>query len=272
MGIAKGLVGPRSRQRGILRRFPSIDNVATYATSIIFLIVLWQFVAMLFFSPTFFPTPLTVAKKGVQMLSDGTLFSNITVSLKRILTGFLIGSILGAPVGLLVGTFRRVRAFLDPHINFFRYIPSIAWLTPAVIWFGIGEASKVFVIFYTTIFTVTINTAIGVSNIPLNKVRAGSSLGARQSQIFLYIILPASLPFILSGMRLAMGNSFTAVVSAEMIGASKGLGFLIWDSRIWMATDIIFLTIVVLGVLGFATDQLFRTMIRKFARRYGPVE
>lgn len=253
-------------------RRPVRSNILIYLLSFVLLVLGWQFVASRFFSPLFFPTPLVVGRAAVRMISNGTILTHIAISMQRILVGFFIGSALGAPVGLLAGTFKPIKAFVDPYINFFRYVPSIAWLTPAIIWFGIGETSKIFIIVYTTIFIVTINTAIGVSNISANKIWAARSLGANQRQVFFYVILPATVPFILSGMRLAMGNSFTTVVAAEMIGADQGLGFLIWNSRIWMATDIIFLTIVVLGTLGFATDHLFRVMIRQFAHRYGPAE
>jgi NitT/TauT family transport system permease protein len=104
-----------------------------------------------------------------------------------------------------MGSFKPVRMFFDPYIQFFRFIPSIAWLTPAVIWFGIGETPKVLIIVYTTIFIVIINTIVGVSNVSENKIWAGRCLGANGRQIFLFVILPATLPFILTGMRLAMG-------------------------------------------------------------------
>jgi len=271
MKVVSAGLGGKQQIQGLPWRRP-LGGHWISVLSIVLLLLFWQVVASRFFSPLFFPTPMIVARRAVVMVMDGTIFGNIAVSLQRILAGFIIGSALGAPIGLLIGTYRRVKAFVDPYINFFRYVPSIAWLTPAIIWLGIGETSKVFIIVYTTIFIVTINAAIGVSNVSMNKVRAGRSLGANQAQVFFHVILPATVPFILSGMRLAMGNSFTTVVAAEMIGADRGLGFLIWNSRIWMATDTIFLTIVVLGVLGFSTDWLFRYMIKRFAHRYGPVE
>lgn len=247
-------------------------DIAIYVVSIISMVLLWQVIASLFFTPLFFPTPLIVLEKGVELFTDRTIFAHVGVSLARILTGFLVGSALGAPVGLLMGTFRPVRAFIDPYVQFFRFIPSIAWLTPAVIWFGIGEEPKVLIIVYATIFIVIVNTVVGVSNVAVNKIWAARSLGANQRQVFVHVILSATLPYVLTGMRLAMGNSFATVVSAEMIAAEQGLGFLIFNSRLWMATDTIFLGIALLGVLGFGSDRLFRIMIRKFAHQYGPVE
>jgi NitT/TauT family transport system permease protein len=108
-------------------------------------------------------------------------------------------------------------------------------------------------------------------NVSKNKLLAAVTIGASQTQIFVHVVLPATVPFILTGMRIAMGNSFTAVVSAEMISANRGLGYLIYDSRLWMATDTIFLSILILGFFGLGADILFREVIKRFARRFGAV-
>jgi ABC-type nitrate/sulfonate/bicarbonate transport system permease component len=113
---------------------------------------------------------------------------------------------------------------------------------------------------------------VGVSHIAPNKLRAAACLGATPLKAFIFVTLPATLPFILTGMRLAMGNSFATVVAAEMIAADSGLGYLIFNSRLWMATDKIFIGIVCLGALGLITDRLFRYLIVRFAHQYGPIE
>src|SRR5262252_7991414 len=243
-----------------------------YVASIIGLIVLWHLVATTFFKPQFFPSPLLVLSTGREMLESGELMEHISISLQRILSGFLIGSAIAAPVGLLMGSIPVVRAIFDPYVQFFRFVPSLAWLTPVVIWFGIGETSKVLIIVYTTVFIVLINTMVGVSHIAENKLRAAACLGATPFKSFVHVTLPATLPFILTGMRLAMGNSFATVVAAEMIAADAGLGFLIFNSRLWMATDKIFIGIVCLGALGLVTDRFFRYLVVRFAHQYGPIE
>jgi ABC-type nitrate/sulfonate/bicarbonate transport system permease component len=243
-----------------------------YIASIAGMIVLWHVIATTFFKPQFFPSPAVVFATGVEMVQSHELFEHIGISLQRILTGFFIGSAIAAPIGLLMGSIRKVRIVFDPYTQFFRFVPSIAWLTPVVMWFGVGEISKVLIIVYTTTFIVLINTMVGVANIAPNKLRAAACLGARPVQAFFHVTLPASLPFILTGMRLAMGNSFATVVSAEMIAADTGLGYLIFNSRLWMATDRIFIGIVCLGTLGLITDRFFRYLIVRFAHQYGPIE
>jgi NitT/TauT family transport system permease protein len=243
-----------------------------YVVSIIGLIMLWHLIATTFFKPQFFPPPLLVLSTGREMLESGELMEHVSISLQRILAGFLIGSAIAAPAGLLMGSIPVVRAIFDPYVQFFRFVPSLAWLTPVVIWFGIGETSKVLIIVYTTIFIVLINTMVGVSHIAPNKLRAAACLGATPRKAFIFVTLPATLPFILTGMRLAMGNSFATVVAAEMIAADSGLGYLIFNSRLWMATDKIFIGIVCLGALGLITDRLFRYLIVRFAHQYGPIE
>src|SRR5262249_47613938 len=140
-----------------------------YIASIIGLIMLWHLIATTFFKPQFFPPPLLVLSTGREMLESGELMEHISISLQRILAGFLIGSAIAAPAGLLMGSIPIVRAIFDPYVQFFRFVPSLAWLTPVVIWFGIGETSKVLIIVYTTIFIVLINTMVGVSHIAPNK-------------------------------------------------------------------------------------------------------
>lgn len=257
----------------LLARFLEAAHMPlVYFGSILAALVIWQYVAINYFSPAFFPSPAVVAATAWEMIVSGELFAHAAISLQRIMLGFFIGSAIAVPFGLFMGTNRYIRAIFEPYTEFFRYVPAIAWLTPVVLWFGIGEISKVLIIVYTTMFIVTINTIVGVGNIAPNKFRAAASLGASPSKMFCYVTWPATLPFILTGMRLAMGNSFATVVSAEMVASDQGLGFLIFNSRLWMATDKIFVAIVCLGALGMAADRIFRMMIRRFAHQYGTAE
>ena len=234
------------------------------------LLVVWHAGARAINIPALFPTPLDVLAEARKLIASGDLATHVVASMTRILAGFALGSAIAIPTGLLMGNVPFVRSFLQSYIEFFRYIPALSLVTLAMIWFGIGEASKVFLITYGTVFIVTINTIAGIASIPVAKLRAARSLGASQRQMFLYVTLPASVPFILTGMRIAMGAAFTTIVAAEMVAAQSGLGFLIFSSRLYMQTDAIFVGIVALGILGFLTDAVMRRLILLVARRYAP--
>jgi NitT/TauT family transport system permease protein len=202
------------------------------------------------------------------MLREGILFYHVGVSLARIAVGFLLGTVVGVPLGLAMGLFRPIAVVLEPYVQFFRFVPPVAWIIPAILWFGIGETSKIFLIFYTTVFLVLFNTMAGVAAIARNQIRSAECFGARPWQLFLWVSLPATMPYVLTGMRLGMGNSFAAVVGAEFIAAQAGLGYLIIDSGTWMATDRMFAGMLTLGLLGILADQLFRAITRRWASRY----
>jgi NitT/TauT family transport system permease protein len=241
-----------------------------YALGFASLFVLWHLASIYLVSSVLFPPPAIVFRKAVILVRNGVLLEHLWASVQRILVGFIAGSLLGIPIGLAMGSFRPVRQVLEPYTEFLRFIPSVAMITVAVIWFGIGEASKIFLIIYTTIFIVILNTAAGVSAIANNKIRAAQALGATRGQIFFHVALPATAPHILTGMRLAMANSFTTIVAAELIAANEGLGKMLWDGRMFMLVDDIFVSLVSLGLLGFAVDRMFRWSIYTFAGKYSP--
>ncbi|MFG1357955.1 ABC transporter permease [Xanthobacter pseudotagetidis] len=234
------------------------------------LIGAWHVASVYLVRSVLFPPPLPVFRRACEMLVEGDLLSEIAASLGRILVGFLLGSLVGAALGLLVGSSRLMRVLLDPMLETLRFIPAVAMITVAVIWFGIGEESKVFIIFYATVFIVLITTAAGVAGISKNKIRAAKTLGAGPVQTFAFVILPATVPMILTGMRVAMSNAFTAIVAAEMVSANNGIGSLIWKARLYMLIDDIFVALMVLAALGFLMDRLFRWAISTFAGRYSP--
>ena len=248
----------------------SWNRYGGYALGFVSLFVLWHLASVYLVSSVLFPPPSIVFRKAVILVLNGVLLEHLWASVQRILIGFIAGSLLGIPIGLAMGSFRPVRQVLEPYTEFLRFIPSVAMITVAVIWFGIGEASKIFLIIYTTIFLVILNTAAGVSAIANNKIRAAQALGATRGQIFFHVALPATVPYILTGMRLAMANSFTTIVAAELIAANEGLGKMLWDGRMFMLVDDIFVSLVSLGLLGFAVDRMFRWSIYTFAGKYSP--
>jgi ABC-type nitrate/sulfonate/bicarbonate transport system permease component len=240
--------------------------------SLVVVIICWEIVSGWLVSEYFFPGPRAVFRTGVELTASGELFENIRASLFRILAGFAIGCLIGAPLGLVMASSKLFNDLVSPYMQLLRFIPAIAWLTPAVIWLGVGEASKIALIAYTTLFIVAINTMVGVSNIPTERLWAANSMGARPGQVFRFVVIPSTVPFVLTGMRLAMGNSFATVVPAEMIAADKGLGAMIFNARLFGATDKIFVGIIVLGIMGLLTDLLFRWLSRRYLGHYGPSE
>jgi NitT/TauT family transport system permease protein len=230
-------------------------------------IIVWQLLSLRF-QPLFLPSPLLTLSAVGELWSDGTLLQSIGASLARIMAGWSLGLIIGIPVGIVMGYSSVVRRLLDPYVEFFRFIPPIAFVTLAVIWLGPGEASKVALILYTTIFIVTINTIAGVLSVSELRLRAAASLGANRLQMLLTVIFPSTIPYMVTGARLAMGNSFLTIVSAEIVAAQVGLGSMIWTSRNYGKTEWVFVGIIALGVLGYCCDRVVRFVAQHFLRRY----
>jgi ABC-type nitrate/sulfonate/bicarbonate transport system permease component len=249
-------------------RFSALDTYKVYALSFITIFVLWHIMATYVAPSVLFSPPIPVGRRLIEMITTGVLFTHVGISLQRIFLGFALGSAAGIVVGLLMGNFPFVKSFLEPYVNFFRFIPGIAMITVAVIWFGIGETSKVFLIVYTTVFIVTLNTIAGALSVPRNKIRAAQCLGASRRQVFFHVSIPATLPYILTGMRIAMANSFVTIVSAEMLGASNGIGTVIWTARLFMQVDDVFVALIVLGLLGFVADRVFGVLTVRYGGRY----
>jgi NitT/TauT family transport system permease protein len=240
---------------------------ALYAVSITVGLALWQLIAVRY-GASLVASPADTAVAAKDLAADGTLLNSVIASGRRILIGWALGLVIGAPIGLLMGRVRVIRQLLDPYIEFFRFIPPIAFVTLAVVWLGIGESSKVVLIFYTSVFVVTLNTIAGVLSINESKLRAAASLGANRWQVLRSIVLPATVPHIVTGARLAMGNSFLTIVSAEIVAADVGLGALIWKSRNYGRIDWVFVGIITLGILGFVFDRILRLLAGRLLRRY----
>jgi len=231
------------------------------------LVLLWHF-ASTRVNPIFFPSPAKVLSGAYDLVQEGVLLQHAWASLRRILAGFFIGSALGIPIGLLMGMYPFARRLFTPYVGFLRFVPPIAMIIFAIVWFGTGEASKIFLVAFSTVFVVVLNVEAGVRSIVPNRIRAALCMGARPYQLFVYVLLPSCAPFILTGMRIAMGGAFAVIIAAELLSSEEGIGFLLESSRLFMQTDRIFVAIVVLGILGFVTDRCFRVFIRCFGEKY----
>jgi len=218
--------------------------------------------------PIFFPPPEDVARAFWSSLANGTLVEHIAMSYFRILVGWAIGCALAIPLGLLAGRSRIVRMVLEPYIEFFRFIPPIAFITLFLIWFGLGETSKILLIVYTSLFVAFINTLAGAMAVDVEKIRAAQCMGATARQTFAYVVVPATVPHIVTGIRLALGNAFMTVVAAELVAAQSGVGHLIWNSRLFAQTEFVFVGIITLGLMGFAANWALRLITARVAYRY----
>lgn len=256
---------PRGRGRG--RRFGGLGRALTYAGSLLAGLVVWQLLSLRY-PLLLLPSPGETLQGARELWSDGLLVDSVLASARRILIGWALGVAVGVPVGLLMGRIGAVKRALDPYIEFFRFIPPIAFVSLAVVWLGTGESSKVVLIFYTSVFIVTLNTIAGVMAVDEAKLRAAAALGANRLQTLTAVVVPATVPYMVTGARLAMGNSFLTIVSAEIVAADDGLGALIWTSRNFGRTDWVFVGIVALGALGFVVDRVLRVLARRLFRRY----
>ena len=248
------------------RRLPA-RALVTYVVSVAAGLALWELVSRRY-TPLFLPSPGETWTAAKELWRDGTWLDAVVASARRILIGWGLGLVVGVPVGLLMGRITLVRRLLDPYIEFFRFIPPIAFVTLAVIWLGIGESSKVVLIFYTSVFIVTINTIAGVLSVDDSKLRAAASLGAGRTQILAFVVFPATIPYMVTAARLAMGNSFLTIVAAEIVAAQEGLGALIWNARNYGRTEWVFVGIFTLGVMGFLFDRVLRIAARRLLGRY----
>lgn len=247
--------------------FRAVRSTAAFMLSLAIGLIAWQLISAQY-SVYYFPSPAATWAAFRELAQDGSLVTSTIDSARRILIGWGLGLLVGVPVGLVMGRFAFVRRLLDPYIEFFRFVPPISFVTLAIIWFGVGEASKIVLIFYTSVFIVTISTISGVLGVDPLKVRAAASLGAGPIRTMFLVIIPASVREIVTGARLAMGNSFLTIVSAEIIAAQHGLGALIWKSRNYGRTEWVFVGIITLGILGFLFDRIIRVVESRGLARF----
>jgi ABC-type nitrate/sulfonate/bicarbonate transport system permease component len=228
----------------------------------------WHVSVGTFFNSALVASPAETFSKAWSMLLSGELLLHVGVSLKRVLIGYVLGCLLGILAGAMIGRYRLVRELTDPVLEIVRPISPVALVPLAMLWFGIGELSKYFIIVYATVVVVLLNTAAGVSRTPLTRIRAARCLGANDYQLFRKVILPSAVPYILTGMRIALGFSFMGIVAAELIGAREGIGFLIMNSQMLMQTAQLFVGLLTLGVVGLLVDRVFRAILARSMRRY----
>lgn len=211
-------------------------------------------------NPAITPGPLDVIGALTEGFANGNITSAILASLQRIGLGFLIGAGSAVIIGSLIGWYRPIEYLLDPIVEAIRPIPPLAYIPLILIWFGIGEASRVIILTLACFVTCIVNVIAGMKEVPRVYVDAAETMGASRFHIFLTVAVPASLPFIFTGLRIALAAGWTTLVAAELLAAQDGLGFLLQQGRRYFLTDQVVAVICIIGVLAFAIDRLFRTV------------
>jgi ABC-type nitrate/sulfonate/bicarbonate transport system permease component len=278
-GVPAEIAKPASIQRAS-RSFGSLLSraVMVFARPSVYLgvlgvasaIALWQIILDLgIVDRRLMPAPITVLRAAASMAATGELVAHIGASVARAITGLVIGSAIGIVFGLLTGRITAFGHLTEPIAQLFRSIPAIAFVPLAIIWFGLGEQSKLFLIVFGVFFPVWINTLMGVKNVRPVYIRAARSLGVSPQQELQRVIFPAALPFIITGVRISVSIAYIMLAAAEMAGALVGLGQLIQESYLVFRTDRMLVGIVMLGILGLLSDRLFMAGVRWLFPWYG---
>ncbi len=233
------------------------DRISNVLSIVVFLVIWEIFSRFIADNIRIFPPPSIVGQELLRMIESRMLLEDIWASVQRALAGFVLGSIIGIGVGLLTGRITFIRSLLEPVIQLFRPIPSIAFVPLSLFWFGLGESSKVFLITYGVFFPVWLNTHVGVSTVDPILIRAARSLGCEGYRLFTRVILPASIPFVVAGLRVGIAVAFIVLVAAEMLGASKGVGFRIGQSHEIFRADRMMVGLLTLGIMGGIVDFIF---------------
>lgn len=233
------------------------------------IIILFWGLGSLGYDEYFLPSPRETIDSLVLLAQNGTLWADIAASLSRVAKGWALAIAFAVPLGLLVGNFKPVRWLVEPILSFFRFVPAIALTTLFLMWFGVGEESKVALIFYAAFFPVFVNTIAGVATTDPSLVEAASCMGAKKARTFFTVVVPSAVSNVYTGIRLGLSSAFICVIAAEMLVGSDGLGYLINSSKLYYKTSWAFAGIVTLAVIGFVADRLLQLIGKKYLKHFG---
>ncbi len=237
--------------------------------SLLVLLILWCILTYgKILDSMFLPTPTAVIASLISMAKDGTLWLHIGSSVRRIMVGWAWSAVVAVPCGILMAASSRFNAVLQPLIEFIRYLPVVALVPLTILYLGIAESQKYTIIFIGTFFQLVLMVADTVAGTDKNQLNAARTLGASKWQIYKWVIFPASLPGIMDSFRVTIGWAWTYLVAAEMVAASSGLGYIVIKSQRVLATDVIFASLLMIGVIGLLTDVVFRLLSKLVAPWY----
>lgn len=278
----KSIAAPESARPGQLQEAVAALNawlkkhlsLALSMGSVLTVLALWFAVAALHLIPELFlPSPASVWRKFLEVSQQGfmqaTLGQHLAESISRVFSALIAAVMIGVPVGLWMGLNPWVRAALDPLVELLRPIPPLAYLPLLVIWFGIGETTKVLLIFFSILAPVIISTVHGVLSHQQNRERAALSLGATRRQVLQHVIFPAALPHILTGIRIGLGVGWSTLVAAELVAADRGIGFMVQSAAQFLITDTVILGIIVIALVAVSFELFLRWLQKQLAPWYG---
>ncbi len=252
---------PARRRRPALGSQRSLQLLSWFAP--FGLLIAWEILARLELIPTLvLPAPSSVLVTAKVLLASGELQTHLAASLRRAALGFSVGASLGLGLGLLVGLFPLAHALLDRSLQVLRAVPFLAILPLVIVWFGVGESGKVFLIALGGLFPMYLNTALGVRQVDPRLLEMGRLMGLGRLRLILYAVLPGALPSLLNGVRLALTTSWLALVIAETVGATSGIGFLATNAREFLQIDVMVLVIAIYALIGVASDLVARVLER----------
>lgn len=269
--VSRRLRAPRTPVLGVGRFFGGVGYVArvSIVTSIA-LVLLWQIAASLEVVPAMFlPSPLAVAAKAVAVATDGfqdaTLLQHLLASVGRVTAALIASIAVGVALGFAMNLSQTAQGAITPVLEFYRPIPPLAYLPLVIIWFGIGEFAKVLVIFLGILPSIVIATNEGLKSVSPDRINAARSLGATRAQVVFNVLLPHAMPSILTGTRIGLGVGWATLVAAELVAATKGLGFMIKGAADFLVTDVVILGILVIAATAIVMEIGLRVVQRVVA-------
>ena len=272
------VIDEKTQTRRRTLRWPFSPQFSLSLLSVaVLLLVWWGVTALNLVAPLFLPPPQQVLKKLLLIASpqgfmDATLWQHLGASLARMLVALFFAALIGIPVGIAMGLSPAIRGLLDPLIELYRPVPPLAYLPLMVIWFGIGETSKILLIYLAIFAPVTLSTLAGVKNAQQVRIRAAQALGASRWQLLRFVILPGALPEILTGLRIGLGVGWSTLVAAELIAATRGLGFMVQSAGEFLATVVVLAGIAVIAAIAFGLELGLRALQRRLTPWHGEIQ
>jgi NitT/TauT family transport system permease protein len=233
--------------------------------TIILLLALWEFAGTSgLINPLFSSSPSRIVKTGIELVKDGSLIKHIKSSGRVFITGYIMAVIIGVPIGIMLGWFKRARMAFGPLIAALYTTPRIALMPLFIIWFGLGIGSRLALVMLSAVFYLIINMQIAIANLDADLTNVAVAYGANRWKMFLTVAMPQSVPFLMSALRLASGRALVGVVGSEVFGGNEGLGFLIQYAGATFQTDKVFVCVIVLAAFGITLDKVLLAISAKF--------